>query len=255
MDSTHQDLKSENLFDVKDLVVVITGGGTGIGQMMLRALIANGVKKAYIADLSKKDQIEELRKTGKGGNLYRYPPIGGPPFDGSLKTAEEISSGMWGASEQEAEELLSTNVLGYYYVSAALIPLLSKSKNQPQIINISSNASFSRQAMLGILYSLSKAAITHLTKILATQLSNTNIRVNAIAPGLFPSELTAGDSNSKNQSQLDDTMGLNIPKGRPGIDKEIASTVLYLASKHQQYTSGSIVLIDGGVLNQMPSTY
>ncbi|KAH9452220.1 hypothetical protein H4Q26_002530 [Puccinia striiformis f. sp. tritici PST-130] len=286
MDSTHQDLKSENLFDVKDLVVVITGGGTGIGQMMLRALIANGVKKAYIvgrrldvlqstasqydsdsgrivpvqADLSKKDQIEELRKTLEKEETYidiliNNSAIGGPPFDGSLKTAEEISSGMWGASEQEAEELLSTNVLGYYYVSAALIPLLSKSKNQPQIINISSNASFSRQAMLGILYSLSKAAITHLTKILATQLSNTNIRVNAIAPGLFPSELTAGDSNSKNQSQLDDTMGLNIPKGRPGIDKEIASTVLYLASKHQQYTSGSIVLIDGGVLNQMPSTY
>jgi NADP-dependent 3-hydroxy acid dehydrogenase YdfG len=95
MESSHQQLTSTNLFDVKDLVVVVTGGGTGIGQMMTRALIANGARKVYIvgrrldvlqttanefsssssssssgkgiiipiqADLSKKSEVDGLRK-------------------------------------------------------------------------------------------------------------------------------------------------------------------------------------------------
>ncbi|PLW20225.1 hypothetical protein PCANC_05665 [Puccinia coronata f. sp. avenae] len=287
MESSHQQLTSTNLFDVKDLVVVVTGGGTGIGQMMTRALIANGARKVYIvgrrldvlettaseyassapgkiipyqADLSSKSQIDGLRKKLEAEEKYidiliNNSAIGGPQFDGSVKTVEEISESMWSADEAEANDLLQTNMLGYFYTSAALLKLLGNSKNFPQIINISSNASFARQAMVGILYSMSKAAITHLTKILATHLSSTNVRVNAIAPGLFPSELTTGCSDQQNKSALKDTMGLKIPEGRPGIDKEIACTVLFLASKHQQYTSGSVVLVDGGVLNLMPSSY
>ncbi|KAA1065622.1 hypothetical protein PGT21_005130 [Puccinia graminis f. sp. tritici] len=290
MNSSHEELTSGKLFDVTDLVVVITGGGTGIGQMMTRAMMANGARKVYIvgrrldvlqttanefssssssgkgtivpiqADLSKKSEVDGLRKKLEAEEkfidlLINNSAIGGPEFDGNVQTVEEISSSMWSADEGAARALLETNILGYFYTSAGLLNLLGKSPNHPQIINISSNASFGRQAMVGILYSCSKAAITHLTKILATHLAHTHVRVNAIAPGLFPSELTAGDSDSKNRSELKDTMGLKIPEGRAGIDKEIACTVLYLASKNQQYTSGSVILADGGVLNLMPSSY
>jgi NADP-dependent 3-hydroxy acid dehydrogenase YdfG len=97
MESSHQQLTSTNLFDVKDLVVVVTGGGTGIGQMMTRALIANGARKVYIvgrrldvlettaseyassapgkiipiqADLSSKSQIDGLRKKLEAEEKY-----------------------------------------------------------------------------------------------------------------------------------------------------------------------------------------
>lgn len=286
MNSSAEELQSGRLFDVRDLVVVVTGGGTGIGQMMVRALVANGARKVYIvarrldvlettakeaaaepgqivpvqADLSNKAGVEGLRKKLEADEPYidiliNNSAIGGPEFDGAVKTVAEIAASMWAAPEPEARTLLETNILGYFYVSAALLPLLGKSPGHPQIINISSNASFGRQAMVGILYSCSKAAITHLTKILATHLASTNVRVNAIAPGLFPSELTAGGSDVHNKSVLKDTMGLDIPEGRAGIDKEIAAAVLYLASKNQQYTSGSVILVDGGVLNLMPSSY
>lgn len=152
--------------------------------------------------------------------------------------------------------IFQTNVLGYFYVAAAFIPLLSRSPNSPQVINVTSNAAFGRQAMAGILYSLSKAASTHLTKMLATHLSPiSTIRCNAIAPGLFPSELTAGGSDDRNKSKLDGGLeGVPIPKtmGRAGTDAEMACSVLYLASKRQTYTNGSIVFIDGGVLTYNP---
>lgn len=61
MESSHQELTSANLFDVKDLVIVVTGGGTGIGQMMTRALIANGAKKVYIVGR----RLEVLQTTAK----------------------------------------------------------------------------------------------------------------------------------------------------------------------------------------------
>lgn len=287
MDSKHSELLTGNLFDVKDLIVVITCGGTGIGQMMTRALVANGSRKVYIvarrvevlettakefgdhqsakiipiqADLSQKTSVEDLvhqleSKEEHIDILINNAAIAGPKFDPSLKDLNQIRETLWSTDQSEAEELLRTNILGYFYTSVGLLNLLAKSPHHPQIINISSNASFARTAMVGILYSLSKASITHLTKLLATHLASTNVRVNAIAPGLFPSELTAGKSDDKNQSSLNDNMGLNIPVGRPGVDKEIASLVLYLASKNQTYTSGSVVLADGGVLNLMPSSY
>ena len=63
--------------------------------------------------------------------------------------------------------------------------------------------------------------------MLATHLSETNVRVNSIAPGLFPSELTAGDSDDKNESSVG-TMGLPIPLGRAGTGEEMACAILYV---------------------------
>ena len=94
--------------------------------------------------------------------------MAGPSFDGSAKDVESIASSLWSSDYTESQKLFDINVLGYYFTSAAFLPLLSKSKNSPQIVNISSNAAFGRQSMAGVLYSTTKAAVTHLTKMLVS---------------------------------------------------------------------------------------
>jgi len=293
--STTDPFKIENLFDVKGLVVLITGGGTGIGLMMTLALASNGAR-VYIlgrrfdvlektakshsvglpegaaiipiqGDVTSKDSIkatlEQIQKMEKYIDiLINNSGVHGPFWMGKPRgTAEALAASMFEDDYEEALSVLQTNVLGLYYMSAAFIPLLAKSPNHPQIINVTSMASFGRQIMPGFVYAGSKAAATHMTKILSTELRNTNIRVNGIAPGLFPSGLTTENTGEDNHSVWDDadgTYGIPVSKsagGKVGQKSDIASTVLYLANKNQQYASGAILLVDGGVMNEMPSTY
>ncbi|CAH7684760.1 hypothetical protein BY996DRAFT_4579550 [Phakopsora pachyrhizi] len=286
MDSSNDDLKASNIFDVRGLVVVVTGGGTGIGLMITRGFVSNGAKRVYIVgrrsevlrnaaeiyqsvqgqivplefDLSEKSSIERLKQEIESREesidiLINNASIIGPRHDREAQTVESIANSLWSADEDESMKVMRTNVLGYYYTSAALLPLLGKSSNNPQIINVSSLGSFSRRAMTGVIYSLTKASITHFTKLLASHLSKTNVRCNAIAPGLYPSEITSGGMDARNLSHVEGTNGVEIPAGRAGTDKEMVATILYLASKNQCYSSGSVILTDGGLLGLLPSTY
>jgi len=276
------DFKVSSIFDVSGLVAVVTGGHTGIGLMITKALAQNGARVYIVgrrgdvlkrsADVHEGDiidvegdvtDVESLKKAAaqiaeKEKHLdlvVANSGIGGPSFDGEAKTADAIAEQIMSTSMDEARKLLDTNVLGYFYTSGAFLSLLAKSPNSPQIITVTSNAAYGRRSMAGILYSMTKAATVHMTKMLATHLSETNVRVNSIAPGLYPSELTAGDSDDNNESSVG-TMGLPIPLGRAGTGEEMACAILYLASKRQSYSSGSILLTDGGVLaNGMPGSY
>jgi len=281
------DLK--NVFDVSGLVCVISGGGTGIGLMLAQALSQNGAKVYIIGRRKEKlDQAIEAHGKNISGSLHAlqgdvtdnssikemvkhiesqegYIDVlinnagkGGPGFaPKDSSDAQSIGDAIFGADYSEAIDLLKLNILSYYYMSGAFIPLLGKSPNSPQIVSIGSNAAFGREAMAGILYSCTKAALTHMTKMLATHLIDTKIRANVLAPGLFPSELVTQESDSRGKSHLKDLIGVPIPKSmnRAGEEQEMAAAILYLVNKRQTYANGTVVLIDGGVLCQMPSTY
>jgi len=220
-------------------------------------------------DVSSKESITAILEQIKAKEKYidvlvNNSGIPGPFWAPEGKTtADEIGESLFATDYAESMSVLQTNMLGYFYVSGAFISLLSKSPNNPQIINITSVAAFGRNIPPGIIYSMTKAADTHLTKMLSTHLRNTNVRVNAIAPGLFPSELTTGKENTAgdNESEWDDekgTIGLPVSKAAGngvGHDADIASSVLYLANKRARYTSGAVLLVDGGVLNEGPSSY
>ena len=110
--------------------------------------------------------------------------------------------------------------------------------------------------MNNAIYSSSKAASTHLGKMFAALLADSKIRVNVLAPGLYPSEMTAGESDNVNQSNLGkDQFGMEIPAGRAGTTPEMAATAVYMASKANTYMNGSVVMTDGGVLLKMPSVF
>ena len=92
-------------------------------------------------------------------------------------------------------------------------------------------------------YSASKAAVTHLTRHLAADLASDHINVNAIAPGLFPSKMTAGLI-----SQFEEQMLAKIPLNRMGEAADMAGVAVYLASRASSYVVGQTIVVDGGLI-------
>ena len=136
----------------------------------------------------------------------------------------------------------------------ALLPLLAKGREvtpgyTSQIVNISSISGQMKGSSNGqFAYASSKASATHLSRMLATTFASTKVRVNVIAPGIFPSEMTAGDSGEDNKSKLD--MNMSNPAGRTGHDSDMAATILFLAGKGGLFYNEQILYPDGGKLRR-----
>ncbi|KAF5650582.1 NAD(P)H-dependent oxidoreductase [Fusarium sp. NRRL 52700] len=147
-------------------------------------------------------------------------------------------------------DTLKTNVTGPYYMSMAFLPLLAKGREttpgySSQIVNVSSISGAMKGSSMGQpAYATSKAALTHLSRMIATLTKDVKVRVNVIAPGLFPSEMTTGESDERNKSNIDKKM--TNPAGRPGHDTDMAATILFLAGKGGLFYNGQIVYPDGG---------
>ncbi|KAG9987499.1 NAD(P)-binding protein, partial [Aureobasidium melanogenum] len=116
-----------------------------------------------------------------------------------------------------------------------------------QIITVASIASFNRYLTAGLAYSATKAGAAMLGKALATLLAPFAIRSNVIAPGRFPSDMTAGDKGSWPVAQ--------VPAGRSGSYEDMASLILFLVGKSGAYHNGNVQVIDGGRLSMMPASY
>lgn len=103
-------------------------------------------------------------------------------------------------------------------------------------------------------YNAAKGATVHLSKLMSAEFEKADVRVNSIAPGYFPSEMTTKkDSDEENKSNLPDedvaSKG-HVPAQRPGHDQEMAQAVLFLA--RNLYVNGEVIAVDGGVLNKVP---
>ena len=135
-------------------------------------------------------------------------------------------------------------------MSVAFLPLLAKGRDAvpgytSQIVNVSSISGAMKGSSMGQpAYATSKAAVTHLSRILATLCKDVKVRVNVIAPGLFPSEMTTGKSDEGNKSEIKKKM--SNPAGRPGNDSDMAATILFLVGKGGLFYNGQIVYPDGG---------
>ncbi|EXL39961.1 hypothetical protein FOCG_17463 [Fusarium oxysporum f. sp. radicis-lycopersici 26381] len=189
-------LKAAALFGVSHITAVVTGGATGIGLMITQALQSNGAK-VYI--------------TGR-------PSVGEP----DTTDAKALSEHFLKTEPQQWADTLKTNVTGPYYMSMAFLPLLARGHEttpgySSQIVNVSSISGAMKGSSMGQpAYATSKAALTHLSRMIATLTKDVKVRVNVIAPGLFPSEMTTGESDEGNKSDINKKM--TNPAGRPGHD-------------------------------------
>ncbi|KAL8658017.1 MAG: hypothetical protein Q9226_001351 [Calogaya cf. arnoldii] len=180
-------------------------------------------------------------------------PEAGPEAFGKAMFEESIDA--W-------QKAFLTNATSIYFVTAAFLPLLARSGSSPtgktgSVINNTSNSGFLRMTEDSQLaYNVSKAAAVHVTRQLAYDFShkNINVRVNGIAPGWFPSEMTTGGSGDDNEStpqedapfqQEMERIGARVPPGRMGNAKDLATSLLTLATN--EYMWGTISIVDGGI--------
>ncbi|CAP85962.1 hypothetical protein E8E15_005952 [Penicillium rubens] len=284
---SNQSFKLENLFNLKDRVALVTGGGSGIGLMATQALAVNGAK-VYItgrtkekldrvaelyskdipgqiipisADVTSKQSIQKLvdeisAKESKLHILINNAGISSPtqntdPAD-PKKLQEELFNNQ--STAQEWEECMRTNVTQLFFTTTAFLPLLNKGTEDEHawsstVVNISSISGLVKSAQHHFAYNASKAAAVHLTKMLAHEITSSQlkIRVNNIAPGVFPSEMTAEGSDEKQKSTLPkEKFEGKVPAGRPGKDEDMGSAVLFTVSN--QYLNGQTIVVDGGYL-------
>lgn len=161
-------------------------------------------------------------------------------------------------------DLYSVNVSSVFFLSVAFLGLLEQGTRHigggftSSIINITSISGVMKLSQNHFAYNSAKAAATHITKMLATELGlrKIPIRVNAIAPGAWPTEMTSNEGNTLNGDKANRiSMGIQkLPADRGGTEEEIAATVLYLASRAGCYVTGQELVVDGGCVAVNPST-
>ena len=167
-----------------------------------------------------------------------------------MTSAEAISKHFLKSEDQQWLDTYQTNVSAQFFMSMAFLPLLAKGRGSvpgysSSVVNISSISGAMKGSSGGqFAYATSKAASTHLSRMLATAFAQTAVRVNTVCPGVFPSEMTAGESDGNNKSELD--MKSSSPSGRKGLDTDMAATILFLAGKGGVFYNEQILYPDGG---------
>ncbi|KJX93735.1 short chain dehydrogenase/reductase like protein [Zymoseptoria brevis] len=174
-----------------------------------------------------------------------------------MSSAEAISKHFLRSDGQQWTDTFTTNVSAQFFMSMAFLPLLATGgQSTPgfssSVVNVSSISGAMKGSSMGqFSYASSKAASTHLSRMLATTFKDVKVRVNVIAPGVFPSEMTAGESGEDNKSELD--MRSYNPAGRKGMDTDMAATILFLAGKGGVFYNEQILYPDGGNTLTAPS--
>ncbi len=254
----------DDLFNLKKKTVLVTGGASGIGKIITECLFSAGAEIIVTSRNIERNKENLNNKILKSDRVNFFKTDVSNENDIQIlkekieKKFEKINvivnnaGTSWGAKLGNFpfhawEKVFSTNVSGVFHLSQLLIPVLKKSasKNNPsKIINIGSVMGTSAYGDGAYSYSASKAAIHHLTKIMAKELANKKILVNAIAPGPFESNMTkfALDTTDKKKS-----VEKKIPLGRIGNKNDLEGLIIFLSSNASNYITGSIIPLDGGL--------
>jgi NAD(P)-dependent dehydrogenase (short-subunit alcohol dehydrogenase family) len=176
-------------------------------------------------------------------------------FQTEAKSAEEMKRNLFEderATFDDWVDTYRTNVAQCYFMTTAFLPLLQKASERQYgfsgtVINISSLSGLVKTTQHHPSYNASKAALIHLNRMLANEVAENGlkIRINSIAPGVFPSEMTAGESGANQKSYIPkDKYAEKVPARRPGNDRDMGNAVLFVATN--QYLNGQTIVIDGG---------
>ncbi|KAL0567149.1 hypothetical protein V5O48_014848 [Marasmius crinis-equi] len=266
------DLRIPSLYNVKGKIVLVTGGSSGIGKMVATGFAQNGAK-VYIASRKEaqlKEAVAEISKNATGSVQYIVANVGSKAGcdalinefkkrESKLHVLVNNSGITWGGpysdfpEEKGWDNVFNVNVKSIFYMSAGLTDLLSKDSNNQdpaRIINISSVASVSPQAETVLAadgngtwsYQPSKAAVNHLTSVLAVKLGPQHITVNAVCPGVFPSKMTAFGFRNAGEEAFNSVQ----PTGRVGTPQDAAGVIMFLSSPASAHVTGAHILLDGG---------
>jgi NAD(P)-dependent dehydrogenase (short-subunit alcohol dehydrogenase family) len=254
-------MKVQDLFSVRGKVALITGGSRGLGEMIARAYVENGAK-VYItarkadachalaqelskigeciaipADLSNMDEIERL-----ASELERR--------ETRLDILVNNAGASWGANfkdfpESGWDKVMDLNVKSVFFLTQRLLTLLEAAASPDfytRVINIGSIEGIRTSHLETYSYAASKAGVNHLTRMMAKFLAPKFIAVNGIAPGYFPSKMTAGIPEADAREVLTGT-----PMKRMGNADDMAGIALYLASRASAFVCGAVIPVGWGL--------
>ena len=257
---------SQDHFSLAGKTALITGGSRGIGEATAITFAQAGADVAVtsrkLPDLER--VAAEIKKLGRKslavechvGRMEQLQPLvdqvqqvfgkidilvnnaGTSFYDPAL----EMSEKGW-------DSVLNLNLKGVFFLSQAVARLMVK-QGGGNIINVSSTAGFQAQIPTAH-YSVAKAGVNMVTKVLAKEWAQYNIRVNCIAPG--PIETKMFDAMfapiaEEDKEAAKKGFAQTVPLGRAGKPEEIADTMLFLASQASSFVTGQTLLVDGGVL-------
>ena len=250
-----------DLFRLDGRTAIVTGGGRGLGAYMAEALSEAGANLVLCS--RKKEACDEVAAElqGRGGKALSL----GCDVSSEEEVEEVVAAAVerfggveilvnnsgitWGAPAVEMpaekfERVLAVNVLGTFLMARAVAKRLIERGEGGSIVNIASVAAFkgSRPGSIETAgYNASKGAVVSLTRALAGSWGQYGIRVNAIAPGWFPTRMSRGVLDAKGDEFLK-----GIPLNRFGGPDDIKGIALLLASDAGAYITGETVVVDGG---------
>ncbi len=214
------------------------------------------------ADVSKKEDIKKLVTEVSSKEkclciLVNNAGISINTQETEADSAEQMKKNLFDDENETFEmwtDTYRTNVPQIYFMTTAFLPLLQAAHQHNDnfsgtVINISSISGIVKTSQHHFAYNASKAAAIHLTSMLANEVAanGLKIRINSIAPGVFPSEMTASDSNDEQKSHVPrEKYAEKVPARRPGEDRDMANAVLFAATN--QYLNGQTVAVDGGYI-------
>ena len=251
----------KKLFSVEGKVALVTGGTRGIGLMMARGLVSYGAR-VYVAS-RKADACEAAaEELSREGTCIGIPASLGTD-EGCRALAAEIAErepalhvlvnnagANWGAPLAEYpddawDKVLALNVKGVFHLTRALLPQLEAAaspEDPARVINVGSIDGIQVPALETYAYSTSKAAVHHLTRVLARRLAPSHVTVNAVAPGPFESKMMAATLE-----RFGDAIVAGCPLGRIGTPEDMAGVAVYLSSRAGAYLTGAVIPVDGGI--------
>jgi NAD(P)-dependent dehydrogenase (short-subunit alcohol dehydrogenase family) len=251
----------QDLFSIEGKTAVVTGGSRGIGLMIAQGMVEAGAN-VYIssrkADVC--DQVAaELSKSGKCTSI----PADLGNEEGCRFLADEVgkreqqvhilvnnAGANWGAPFEQFpdsgfDKVFAINVKGVFHLTRFMTPLLEKAgtdDDPARVINIGSIDGLQAPALETYSYSSSKAAVHHMTRVLAHKLAAKHITVNAIAPGPFESKMM-----HETLERFGDAIRASCPLGRIGRAEDMAGAAIFLSSRAGAYLTGAVIPVDGGI--------
>lgn len=254
-------MKIAELFDVSGKVALVTGGGRGIGLMIARGFVENGVK-TYVAS-RKLEECEaasaELSKLGTciaiRADLGTLDGVNGlakaiAERESKLHVLVNNAGANWAAPIDEFPEsgwdkVVDLNLKAPFFLTRALLPQLragATAEDPARVINVASIDGLHVPGFETYAYSSSKAGLVHQTRVLARRLAPEHVTVNAIAPGPFESKMMA-----ETIKHFGEVIRKTNPRGRIGEPSDMAGVALYLASRAGSYVTGICIPVDGGI--------
>lgn len=244
--------------DLSDQVALVTGASSGLGYRFSKVLAKCGAKVALSA--RRVDKLEKLSEEIKsdGGDCMVVPidMVDRDTIRDAVQKVEESlgtintlinNAGMVDAqwaikqSDELIDSVVATNLVGPYLLSNEVARRLIEKKEPGRMVNIASIAAFNISPnSASVLYSTTKSAIVRMTESLAVEWARNHINVNAIAPGMFSSEMLDG------MLERIGDMSQSLPRKRICMPEQMDSTLLYLVSPSSECVTGTCIKIDDG---------